>query len=261
MHLVHYSIRECIQNMLKIKQYFSKSNLMILVGSALLILTIGFSIKQNLESNSARVLVIPEGSSNSDSVNAFRPPLQEQSIPSDPVIINSDSNSSPVEPASLIEGKIPDRLEIPSIELDAPVLPEHYKEIKLNDQIFIQWRVPFRKAAGWHDTTALLGEPGNTVLNGHHNAYGEVFKNLIDLKEGDLILVDSGETVFEYKVNLVLLLPEKYQSMEERIKNASWIMPTTDERLTLVTCWPPESNTHRLIVVAFPVKNSSSTTQ
>jgi sortase (surface protein transpeptidase) len=67
--------------------------------------------------------------------------------------------------------------------------------------------------------------------------------------------VYSGDTLFTYKVNMILLLPEKYQSMEERINNANWILPTTDERLTMVTCWPPEGNTHRLIIVAFPVKS------
>jgi len=106
-----------------------------------------------------------------------------------------------------------------------------------------------------------LGDVGNTVLNGHHNAYGEVFKDLVELKEGDLIEVYSGDSKYVYKVNTILLLPEKYQSMEERIENASWIMPTTDERVTLVTCWPPESNTHRLIVVAFPVKEIPLATQ
>jgi sortase A len=39
-----------------------------------------------------------------------------------------------------------------------------------------------------------------------------------------------------------------------RRKNAQWIMPTGDERLTLVTCWPYEwpGNSHRVIVVARP---------
>lgn len=247
--------------MLKIKKFFSKSNLMILAGLALLVLTVAFVIKQNIQENSPVVLV--NSGSGVDDVNAFRPPLQEQVAPLVPVVTDSDPNSSQSvdTPVSRMIGKEPDYLEIPSINLDAPILPEHYKEITQNDQVFIQWRVPFRKAVGWHDTTALLGEPGNTVLNGHHNAYGEVFKNLVELKEGDNILVHSGELVFKYQVNVVLLLPEKYQSLDERIKNASWIMPTNDERLTLVTCWPPESNTHRLIVVAFPEKEISPPTQ
>jgi len=34
-------------------------------------------------------------------------------------------------------------------------------------------------------------------------------------------------------------------------------MPTEDERLTLVTCAPYPRNTHRLIVVASPVRPES----
>ncbi|HID54608.1 MAG TPA: sortase, partial [Anaerolineae bacterium] len=37
---------------------------------------------------------------------------------------------------------------------------------------------------------------------------------------------------------------------------AEWIMPTEDERITLVTCWPYTDNTNRLIVVAQPVENN-----
>lgn len=239
------------------KKIFSKSNLMVLAGLALLVFALWDYLRTDNQNISPVVLVNSGGGANLDDVNAFRPPLQVQVAPLDPDGTGLAPNSSQalVVPDAQTTGKTPDRLEIPSINLDAPILAEHYKEITLNDQVYIQWRVPFRRASGWHDTTALLGDAGNTVLNGHHNAYGEVFKDLVELKEGDLIKVYSEDSIFLYEVDVVLLLPEKYQSMEERINNASWIMPTTDERLTLVTCWPPESNTHRLIVVAFPVKD------
>ncbi len=48
------------------------------------------------------------------------------------------------------------------------------------------------------------------------------------------------------------ILPEKGQPPEVRRRNLAWILPTREERLTLVTFWPPENNTHRLIVVARP---------
>jgi len=40
--------------------------------------------------------------------------------------------------------------------------------------------------------------------------------------------------------------------MEERRENAKWIAPTDYERLTLVSCWPYTTYTHRLIVIAAP---------
>ena len=48
-------------------------------------------------------------------------------------------------------------------------------------------------------------------------------------------------------------LRRKNQSLEVRRENARWIGPSHDERLTLVTCWPRNDNTHRLILVALPV--------
>ena len=151
-------------------------------------------------------------------------------------------------------GMIPDRVVIPSIFLEAPIIPVHYKDVEVGGTIYHQWRVPAEFAAGWQDESALLGVPGNTVLNGHHNAYGEVFKDLVELKIGDEIVVYSGDVEFRYRVAAKMLLPERGQKLEVRQENARWLAASEDERLTLVTCWPAESNTHRVIIVAFPIK-------
>jgi hypothetical protein len=47
------------------------------------------------------------------------------------------------------------------------------------------------------------------------------------------------------------------ESLEIRLDNGRWILPTEDERLTLVTCWPEDSNSHRLIIVAVPAPDYS----
>ena len=123
---------------------------------------------------------------------------------------------------------------------------------------FKQWVAP-DYIVGWHFTSALLGEPGNTVLNGHHNINGEVFKDLHLVHLGDEIILSSDAGEFHYKVVSVMILPEKYQSEEVRLQNAKWIQPSEDERVTLITCWPYESNTHRVIVVAYPMDDSQQT--
>jgi sortase (surface protein transpeptidase) len=53
---------------------------------------------------------------------------------------------------------------------------------------------------------------------------------------------------------LTMLMPERFKSLTVRLDNARWILPTKDERLTLITCWPAKSNTHRVIIVALPEK-------
>jgi LPXTG-site transpeptidase (sortase) family protein len=151
-----------------------------------------------------------------------------------------------------ILGRVPENLQIPSIGLDASIVPVDHVEAELYGETFNLWLAPVGGRVGWHSSSALLGVGGNTVLNGHHNAYGNVFEHLIDVEEGDLIVVSSGEYDFHYIVTIKLLLPERFQTFETRMENTTWIEPTDDERVTLVTCWPATSNTHRLIIVAEP---------
>jgi len=151
--------------------------------------------------------------------------------------------------------EIPDRIEIPSIKLVAPVVISDFNVTKIEGETFGQWIAPSRFAAGWHPDSALLGEKGNTVINGHHNEFGEVFGNLVDVKIGDLIIVSSGNQKFEFVVSNRMILAERFQSTAVRLDNARWLAKTDDIRLTLVTCYPKESNTHRLIIVARPITN------
>jgi len=165
-------------------------------------------------------------------------------------VLTGEPTPEPTRPSGLI----PDRIVIPSIKLDAPVVPTTVKKIEYQGKTYYQWVVPDYFAAGWHNTSALLGDVGNTVISGHHNVHGKVFENVVTLREGDLIEVYSGDVKFKYEVAYTLLLPERFQTLTVREENARWILPSDDERLTLITCWPAASNTHRVVVVAFPVK-------
>ncbi len=152
----------------------------------------------------------------------------------------------------------PQRIVIPSIEVDAPVTEVSLTAVAGSGQTYYQWQVPAAYEAGWHNTSAPLGQPGNTVLNGHHNIFGEVFGSLVDLEVGAEIIVYDKVSPHNYTVADVEILPERDQPLEVRQENASWIMPTTDERLTLVTCWPHTDNSHRLIVVAYPTEPNTN---
>jgi LPXTG-site transpeptidase (sortase) family protein len=144
---------------------------------------------------------------------------------------------------------------IPQINLDAPVSEIGLTQITNNGQTYYQWQVPNEFRVGWHNNSARLGQPGNTVLNGHHNIYGEVFRDLIDLNEGDKIILYDSENSYTYQVTIKKTLAERDQPMSVRIENAQWIAPTEDERITLITCWPYTDNSHRLVIVAEPVKD------
>jgi LPXTG-site transpeptidase (sortase) family protein len=162
--------------------------------------------------------------------------------------------SAPVEERTVTADQpgVPVRIAIPAIDLNASVIPAKTRKILLQGDVFEQWVAPSSYAAGWITSSALLGEIGNTVLTGHHNDYGEVFGRLIDVKEGDTILVFSSDLVYSYVVTNAMILPELDVPVSQRIENARWIGRSNDERLTLVTCWPKDTNTHRLILVARP---------
>ena len=159
----------------------------------------------------------------------------------------------PVSTASPIitdpSAHLPTRIVIPAISLNAPIEPVGWSQVNGVNT----WDIPNHFAAGWLKTSAPVGRPGNTVLDGHHNIAGEVFRHLVDLKAGDLIEVYSEDQMVVYEVTGVHILPDRDQPLEVRRQNAEWIQPTMDERLTLVTCWPYTNNTHRLIVVAMPI--------
>ena len=163
--------------------------------------------------------------------------------------ISSAETQRTVQPSA---AGVPVRIMIPAIGLDAPVVEAKSRKILLQGDVFDQWIAPNQFATGWDVTSALVGEPGNTVLSGHHNDFGEVFGRLIDLNVGDTILLFSGSTSLSYTVVNKMILEELNVPVSQRIQNARWIGRSNDERLTLVTCWPKDTNTHRLIIVASP---------
>jgi LPXTG-site transpeptidase (sortase) family protein len=148
----------------------------------------------------------------------------------------------------------PSRLVIPAIDLDAPIKRVGYTNVLIDGQRAVTWAVPNSFAAGWHHTSAPLGQPGNTVLNGHESVGGGVFRDIVQLRPDDEIIVYAGSAAYRFRVSERHTLSEEGQPIEVRSSNARWIMPTGDERLTLVTCAPHAESTHRLIIVALPTE-------
>jgi len=146
----------------------------------------------------------------------------------------------------------PDRIVIPAISVDARVIPVGWQSVVRGGQVVVEWETA-AYAAGFHKDSALPGQVGNTVISGHNNIKGAVFRKLYTLKPGDeVILFDDGRE-YRYRVERTLILKDKGEPLEVRVRNAQWIAPTSDVRLTLVSCWPETSNTHRVVVVARPL--------
>lgn len=253
------------------KVIFKPSNLIIALGILLIFLGAG-NAWWTWQVNHSPLDTVYDSPQELDSNQNSLPLLQSETVTETPAaprgkvedpsgfilpISQVPASSLPTSVSAGNTGLPPDRIVIPAINLDAPVTPIHFIHVTVSGTTYEQWIAPNTFAAGWHDTSALLGVPGNTVLNGHHNSHGKVFGQLITLNIGDTIIVYSGNHQFEYQVAAKMLLPERYKSVQLRLDNARWIMPSDDERLTLITCWPADNNTHRVVIVAFPVKDNS----
>ena len=148
--------------------------------------------------------------------------------------------------------RVPNFISIPAIGLQSEIGFANVKDVTVFGEKYQQWVAP-NDIVGWHYQSAILGEPGNTVLNGHHNVFSEVFRDLFLVQKGDEIIISSEDGDYHYMVASVMILPERFESREVRLQNARWIQTSEDERVTLISCWPYESNTHRVVVVAFPI--------
>ncbi len=136
------------------------------------------------------------------------------------------------------------RIAAPAIKLDTSVYEVYVKNGA--------WEVA-EYAAGHHYNSLNPGEGGNIVISGHNNWKGEVFRYLEFLKPGDEIDLWTLEgKQYKYVVQEIRKLKEAGVSYQQRLKNAQVMNPTPYEQITLITCWPYTTYTHRLVVIARP---------
>lgn len=172
----------------------------------------------------------------------------------------SAAAAGPVAAGPVAAGPVlPDRLEISAIHLDVPVVEIGWKRVTdAKGHTYSEWDEA-EYAAGWHMNSALPGDGGNVVLSGHNNIAGAVFRELDQLEENDVMTLWTGDERVEYAVDQVLIVPDKFTSQEQRLKNGQYIQQFTDDRLTLVSCWPRNNNTHRIIVIGHRIGGEDQT--
>jgi len=236
----------------------------LLVGSGVALLVVGAVlvypyVRSRLVRLPAPAVTLPPPSP--AATVAFLPLIEPPAdVASTPTAVPGPSATDPVTATTPIPPAptptLPTRIVIPEIGVDAPVVTVSLEPVELDGQMQSVWGVPASYAAGWHDTSAPLGVSGNTVLNGHNTTNGEVFRDLYTLAIGDVVTVYSNDASYTYEISEILILPEAGQPLEVRLENARYILPTGDERLTLVTCHPYGSLRNRLIVIARPVQAS-----
>lgn len=145
------------------------------------------------------------------------------------------------------------RIVAESIGLDTGVLEVGWQKVVQNGVETNVWIVA-DYAAGWHQNSALPGKGGNIVISGHHNIKGEIFRYIVDLEPGAIIsLYDANNQRYDYYVEDKFIVKDKGEPEAVRRENAKWIGQFNEERLTMITCWPYNNNTHRVVVISKPV--------
>lgn len=174
-----------------------------------------------------------------------------------PPLLQSDAASTPSTVSTPASVKKPQpnatKLEIPSVGIDTKIEQVGYQTIMVDGKPVIQWDVAGYAAS--HDENS--GNPGdgrNIVLTGHDDWKGEVFKNLHEVKKGATVTLSSPAGTFHYAVSQILYRQEVGMPLSFRLQTGHYLDPTSPERVTLVTCWPYGVDTHRLIVIATPIK-------
>lgn len=96
--------------------------------------------------------------------------------------------------------------------------------------------------AGHMTATPMPGEAGNCAIAAHRNyTFGSYFSRLDEVSVGDLITVEYNKVSYTYEAYEILTV----------LPNDTSVLKQTDEPiLTLITCAPKGSNTHRLIIHA-----------
>lgn len=174
--------------------------------------------------------------------------------------------------AAVVAPAAPVRIVIPDLKLDGKVVEMGWAIVNTAAGPQSEWVIP-KNAAGHHINSAALGETGNIVISGHNNIEGKVFEAIslawdektrtaVDaftdrsdiLKGRKIQLYSAAGQAFDFTITDFVRLKDTGVAQEQRLKNAQYMEPTADARLTLITCWPPWGNSHRLIVLARPAQ-------
>ena len=105
------------------------------------------------------------------------------------------------------------------------------------------------RGIGHYEETSLPGAIGNFAIAGHRTTYGKPFNKIHKLGDGDVVLVETRDTYFVYRVTSHLIVPPTQVSVLLPVPDEQGAKPTV-ATLTLTSCHPEFSARERYIVHA-----------
>lgn len=120
------------------------------------------------------------------------------------------------------------RIQIPAIEVDAPVVQgDGWEQLK--------------KGVGQLIGTPNPGQSGNLVLSAHNDIFGQIFRYLDRLENGDEIIVYTNQRAYVYKVNQTRIVEPTQVEV---------LASTQEPVVTLISCYPYLVDNQRIVVTA-----------
>jgi len=118
------------------------------------------------------------------------------------------------------------RIQIPAIGIDAPIVQgDAWEQLK--------------KGVGQHIGTVNPGENGNIVLSAHNDIFGELFRHLDQLENGDEIVLHTSQRAYVY----VIIRKKIVEPTDVSVMDSTKI-PT----ITLVSCYPYLIDDQRIVI-------------
>lgn len=127
------------------------------------------------------------------------------------------------------------RIQIPAIGVDSTIVQG------------VDWD-QLKKGVGQLIGSAQPGQHSNVVLAAHNDIFGEIFRHLDRLTPGDEIIISTERQSYTYVVRAIeVVAPTAVHVMD----------PTPFGQATLISCYPYQINTQRIVVFADLVTEAS----
>ncbi len=110
-------------------------------------------------------------------------------------------------------------------------------------------REVLQRGIGHYVDTEMPGEIGNFAMAGHRTTYGKPFNRVAELRDGDVVLVETKDSYFVYRVTGHQIVPPTQTSVLLPVPDQPGVEPTA-ATLTMTSCHPEYSARERFVVHA-----------
>ena len=116
------------------------------------------------------------------------------------------------------------------------------------------------QGVGWYSTSQMPGQVGNFAVAAHRRTWGDMFRYLNQVKTGDTVIIQDGNTTYTYRVlENPVYVPPNDTDVLDRIPGHSGLTKS-GRYITLTTCDPVYNAYQRLIVFGQLVSQQTAQT-